>query len=270
MKENVPNILQRIVTQKRYEVIEQSIVRPLATLQATLAESPPLLRGFAATLAARIRTGQPGVIAEIKRASPSKGLICENFIPEHIARSYAQGGAACLSVLTDEQFFQGSFAYLAAARAACTLPVLRKDFIIDPYQVYQSRVMGADAILLIAACLNDNELHSLADLARELGLDILLEVHNENELHRALAVEPNILGINNRDLSTFEVDIKTTIKLLPEVPKNYLLVTESGINSSQDVELLWQHGISGFLVGETLMRAADPGLRLAELFGLEN
>jgi len=261
-----PDILQRILGRKREEIAERIAARPLSELQAVLAEAPPPSRGFAAALAARITAGQAGIIAEIKRASPSQGVLRTDFQPAEIARSYARNGATCLSVLTDQDFFQGADAYLEQARAACPLPVLRKDFILDPYQVYEARVIGADAILLIAACLDDATLDRLSDLAQGLGMDVLIEVHDALELERALEVDTRLIGINNRDLNSFSVSLDTTLGLLPQVPAGRILVTESGIHSRADVARMRDRGVHGFLVGEALMRAPDPGARLAELF----
>lgn len=266
---NTPDVLRRILERKRQEVTEQCAACPLDELKTLLRTQTSPVRGFASTLGKRIKAAKPGVIAEIKRASPSKGLLRADFVPTDLAKSYAKGGATCLSVLTDQLFFQGNDADLSAARTACTLPVLRKEFIIDPYQIYQSRIIGADAILLIAACLDDLALNNLINLAHELALDVLLEVHNDVELTRALKLQsniPDIIGINNRNLHNFEVDLNTTLDLAPKIPSERLLVTESGILERQDVDMMRAHGIHGFLVGETMMRAANPGERLAELF----
>jgi indole-3-glycerol phosphate synthase len=262
---DTPDILKRIVSRKADEVAERKRQRPLDALSSALRDASPT-RGFAQALAARIAAGQAGVIAEIKRASPSKGLLRPDFRPGEIAASYARGGAACLSVLTDRDFFQGDDAHLVEARAACDLPVIRKDFIIDPYQIYEARAMGADCILLIAACLQDAELADFTALADELGLDVLLEVHDAAELSRALAVPTRLAGINNRNLRTFDVSLSTTLELLPQVPADRLLVTESGIQSRDDVALMRANGVHAFLVGESFMRAPDPGAKLAELF----
>ncbi|WP_296898972.1 indole-3-glycerol phosphate synthase TrpC [Thiohalocapsa sp.] len=262
---DTPDILKRIVSRKADEVAERKRQRPLNALSAALRDASPT-RGFADALAARIAAGQAGVIAEIKRASPSKGLLRPDFRPGEIAASYARGGAACLSVLTDRDFFQGDDAHLVEARAACNLPVIRKDFIIDPYQIHEARAMGADCILLIAACLQDAELADFTALADELGLDVLLEVHDAAELSRALSVPTRLVGINNRNLRTFDVSLSTTLELLPQVPADRLLVTESGIHSRDDVALMRANGVHAFLVGESFMRAPDPGAKLAELF----
>ena len=262
---DTPNILKKICHRKVEEVAARAQRLPLAALTARLAEaSAP--RGFAAALSARVQAGEPAVIAEIKRASPSKGVLRPDFHPAQIAASYARGGAACLSVLTDMDFFQGCDAYLEEARAACTLPVLRKDFIIDPYQVYEARLLGADCILLIAACLDDRRLADLNALACGLGMDVLVEVHDAAELERALAVPGPLIGINNRNLRTFEVSLETTLGLLAAVPADRLLVTESGILGAGAVALMRRHGVHAFLVGEAFMRAPDPGVELARLF----
>ncbi|HEB97278.1 MAG TPA: indole-3-glycerol phosphate synthase TrpC [Sedimenticola thiotaurini] len=262
---DTPDILKRIVRRKREEIAGRSARRPQADLIRALADAGPV-RGFADAIAARIDQGQAGVIAEIKKASPSKGVIREDFRPAEIASSYQRGGAACLSVLTDVDFFQGSDAYLQQARAACTLPVIRKDFIIDPYQVYEARALGADCILLIVACLDDENLRNLNDLAHELGMDVLVEVHDGQELARALPLGNRLIGINNRDLHSFGVTLQTTLSLLPQIPAGPIVVTESGIHGREDVALMRQHGVHAFLVGEAFMRAEDPGARLAGLF----
>ncbi len=260
-----PDILKKICHRKVAEVAARAAHLPLTALQARLATAPPV-RGFAAALETRIAAGQPAVIAEIKRASPSKGVLRADFAPAMIATSYACGGAACLSVLTDTDFFQGSDADLVEARAACGLPVIRKDFIIDPYQVYEARAIGADCILLIAACLDDARLRDLSALAQRLGMDVLVEVHDAAELSRALAVPGRLIGINNRNLRTFEVTLDTTLELLDAVPADRLLVTESGILSLESVTLMRSHGVHAFLVGEAFMRAPDPGTELRRLF----
>jgi indole-3-glycerol phosphate synthase len=260
-----PDILRRIVARKREEVAERKQRLPRATLEARVAEADPP-RGFAEALQRRIAAGEAAVIAEIKRASPSKGLIREAFDPAWLARSYAAGGACCLSVLTDRDFFQGDDAHLIAARAACPLPVIRKDFVVDPYQVIEARALGADCILLIAACLEDTALSELGALATEIGLDVLTEVHDVRELERALALPGRLLGINNRDLRSFEVDLQTTLDLRAQVPSERLLITESGIHARADVARMREHGVHGFLVGESLMRTEDPGRTLGALF----
>jgi indole-3-glycerol phosphate synthase len=216
---------------------------------------------------AKIAAGLPAVIAEVKKASPSKGVLRADFIPADIAQSYAEHGAACLSVLTDQQFFQGSIDYLKQARASCDLPVLRKDFMVDPYQVYEARAMGADCVLLIAACLDDAQMQGLEALALSLDMAVLVEVHDGAELQRALKLKTPLLGINNRNLKTFDVSLSTTLGLLKDVPASHLLVTESGISTAADVQRMRAAGVHAFLVGEVFMRADEPGQALAELFG---
>ncbi|WP_111655810.1 indole-3-glycerol phosphate synthase TrpC [Isoalcanivorax indicus] len=261
-------VLDRILDRKQEEVAALRAQRPLAEVRARAQEASPV-RGFRAALQRRIDAGQDAVIAEIKKASPSKGVIREDFDPQAIARSYASGGAACLSVLTDRDFFQGADLYLQQARAACSLPVLRKDFTIDPYQIWEARALGADCILLIAAALDDALMASLNDTAVEAGLDVLLEVHTREELERALALDVALVGINNRDLHSFEVSLETTIALRDAVPDDRLLVTESGIVAVQDVERMRANGVHAFLVGETFMRAPSPGDALASLFRVQ-
>ena len=258
-------ILDRIVERKREEVAARRAVRSLADVTAAAADAAPT-RGFRRALAERIAGGKPAVIAEIKKASPSKGVIRPNFAPVEIARSYAAHGAACLSVLTDVDFFAGSDDYLVAARAAVTLPVLRKDFVVDPWQVYETRALGADCMLLIVSALDIMQLTELYWLGRSLGLDILIEVHDGNELAAALSLAPDLVGINNRDLKSFTTRLETTWDLLPRVPRDVLLVTESGINSADDVAGMRARAVNAFLVGEAFMRAPDPGRALAELF----
>jgi len=263
---DTPDILRKIVARKVEEVADRSARVPLdAVIEAAREADSP--RGFVAALRDRIAAGRPAVIAEAKKASPSKGVLRPHFDPAEIARSYARGGAACLSVLTDVDFFQGSDDYLQAARAACDLPVLRKDFVVDPYQVWEARALGADCILLIAACLDDERLAALNELATELGMAALIEVHDGAELERALRVDNPMVGINNRDLRSFEVSLDTTLGLLERIPDDRLVVTESGILAPADVALMRRHGVHAFLVGEAFMRAAEPGERLAELFG---
>ncbi len=263
------DILQKIVAVKREEIAAAKNRKPLDAVRAD-AESRVLTRDFEGALRAKIAAGQAAVIAEVKKASPSKGVLREDFVPADIAQSYAEGNgtvsAACLSVLTDRQFFQGSPDYLKQARASCDLPVLRKDFMVDPYQVYEARAMGADAILLIAACLDDARMAGLEALALELNMAVLVEVHDRAELERALRLRTRLVGINNRNLRTFEVTLQTTLDMLPEVPADRLLVTESGILGPADVRTLRAAGVNAFLVGEAFMRAPDPGLALAELF----
>jgi indole-3-glycerol phosphate synthase len=261
----VSDILQRIVAVKREEIAATRARRSLPGWRA-LAEARGGLRGFEAALRSRLTAGAAAVIAEVKKASPSKGVLRADFEPAAIARSYEAGGAACLSVLTDERFFQGSSAYLEQARAACTLPVLRKDFIVDEVQVHEARAMGANCVLLIAACLDDAELADLEACARGHGMDVLVEVHDAAELERALALRTRLVGVNNRNLRSFEVSLETTLDLLPRVPGDRLLVTESGILTRADVQRMRVAGVHAFLVGEAFMRAPEPGAALAELF----
>ncbi|HEY9028836.1 MAG TPA: indole-3-glycerol phosphate synthase TrpC [Burkholderiaceae bacterium] len=260
------DILRRIVDVKHEEVADARARRSLADLQE-IARTQSAPRGFAAAMRAKVARGDAAVIAEIKKASPSKGVLREDFDPAAIAATYAAHGAACLSVLTDVQFFQGHERYLSAARAACALPVIRKDFLIDPYQVVEARAMGADCVLLIAACLADAQMAELEAAALEQGLDVLVEVHDGAELDRALRLRTPLLGINNRNLRTFEVTLDTTLGLLPRVPADRLLVTESGILSQADVARMRAADVHAFLVGEAFMRAADPGVALESLFG---
>ncbi len=259
------DILDRILARKAEEIAARRQRRPLAELKSRASETPTS-RGFEATLRGRVRAGKPAVIAEVKKASPSKGVIRPNFDPAAIAQSYASAGAACLSVLTDEDFFQGHDQYLEQARRACVLPILRKDFTIDAYQVYEARDLGADCILLIVAALPDSRLNELADLAAELGIDVLVEVHDGDELKRALTTRAGLIGINNRNLRTFETRLETTLELREQVPADRLLVTESGISTRADVTLMRNAGVHTFLVGEAFMRAADPGAELEKLF----
>lgn len=265
MHEDTPDILKKIIQRKEQEIQERQAECSLDELKQQLASAPPV-RGFVAALRAKIDAGEAAVIAEVKKASPSKGVMRENFQPAEIARSYEQGGAACLSVLTDIDFFQGSDEYLQQARQACSLPVLRKDFIIDPYQVYEARAIGADCILLIVSCLSDEQMHELSGLAQKLGMDVLVEVHDDIELYRAAQLKLPLMGINNRNLRTFETHIETTLDLLGDIPDGQIVVTESGIHTAEDVGLMRAHGVNAFLVGEAFMRAADPGEKLAELF----
>lgn len=259
------DILNKIVAVKREEVAAALAKKPLAVMRAD-AESRVLTRDFEGALRAKIAAGQAAVIAEIKKASPSKGVLRQEFIPADIAQSYAEHGAACLSVLTDKQFFQGSVDFLKQARASCDLPVLRKDFMIDAYQVYEARAMGADAILLIAACLNDAQMAEMEAVARSLDMAVLVEVHDRTELDRALKLKTRLVGINNRNLKTFEVSLQTTLDMLPAVPADRLLITESGILSADDVKRMREAHVNAFLVGEAFMRAAEPGEALAKLF----
>lgn len=260
------DILQRILETKRAEVAAAKSAVPNTLMQARARAAPPP-RDFVAALQARIAAGQPAVIAEIKRASPSRGLLREHFDPAAIAKSYEVGGAACLSVLTDSQYFQGAAEHLVAARAACSLPVLRKDFIVDAYQVHEARAMGADCILLIAAALPDAQMREFESLAHALGMAVLVEVHDGAELEVALQLATPLLGINNRDLRSFETRLETTLDLLPHIPAGRVVVTESGILAPADVERMRSNGIGAFLVGEAFMRAEDPGTELARLFG---
>lgn len=260
------DILERILAVKHEEVATAKSVKPLAAVRAE-AEAQSPARDFVGAIRAKIGAGQPAVIAEIKKASPSKGVLREDFRPAEIAADYERHGAACLSVLTDRQFFQGTPAYLQAARRACALPVLRKDFMVDPYQVYESRVVGADCILLIAACLQDEQMAELEAIAHSLDMAVLVEVHDGAELDRALKLKTPLLGINNRDLRTFEVKLETTLQLKDRVPPEKLLVTESGILGPADVQRMRDAGVHAFLVGEAFMRADDPGAALTALFG---
>ena len=259
------DILQTILARKAVEVRERSRRLPLAEL-VERCQGLPAARGFAAALQAKINAGLPAVIAEVKKASPSKGVIRPDFHPAKIAESYERGGAACLSVLTDVDFFQGADAYLQQARAACTLPVLRKDFTVEAYQVYEARLLGADCILLIVAALDDAALAELSHLSMQMGMDVLVEVHDIDELERALQVGAPLVGINNRSLRTFEVSLDTTLSLRSAVPPDRLLVTESGIATPADVARMRENGVNAFLVGESFMRAPDPGAELARLF----
>lgn len=260
-----PDILRRIVEVKHQEMVAAKARRSLASVRAE-AESRRDVRGFEQALRAKVAQGQAAVIAEIKKASPSKGVLRQDFRPAEIARSYEQHGAACLSVLTDEQFFQGHADFLQQAREACALPVLRKDFMVDDYQVFEARAWGADCILLIAACLDDAQMADLEATAQALGLDVLVEVHDARELERALRLKTRLVGINNRDLRSFEVSLQTTLGMLKEVPADRLLVTESGILSRADVALMRAAAVHSFLVGEAFMRAPEPGEALAALF----
>ncbi len=260
-----PDILKKILARKVEEISESEKKLSLHDLVEQAKDASPV-RGFVDHIRIKIAQGQSAVIAEIKKASPSKGVLRENFDPASIAASYEQGGAACLSVLTDVDFFQGSSEYLKQARGACSLPVIRKDFIIDPYQVYEARAMSADCILLIVAALTDDMLQGLATLAHQLDMDVLVEVHDEDELERALRLPVALIGINNRNLRTFEISLRTTIDLLGKIPSEKIVVTESGILSKDDVELMKTHNVNAFLVGEAFMRADDPGLGLSSLF----
>ena len=260
------DILKQILATKVGEISERAERVPLSALKHEC-ESSDSVRGFIASIENKIANNRPAVISEIKKASPSKGIIRENFFPDQIAASYAQHGAACLSVLTDEQYFQGHDDFLGQARHACNLPVLRKDFIIDPYQVYEARTIGADAILLIVAALGDTILFELCDLAQGLGMDVLVEVHDAEELERALRLPCRLIGINNRNLRTFETSLDTTLDLLSSIPEDLIVVTESGINCADDVSLMRNHNVQTFLVGEAFMRSNNPGEKLTTLFG---
>ena len=262
---SVPTILQNIVARKHEEVAERLQQCSLAELEQLAAAASPA-RGFAKAIQDAAAAQRPGVIAEIKKASPSKGVLREDFRPAEIAASYEAGGAVCLSVLTDVDFFQGHDDYLQQARAACSLPVIRKDFMVDPYQIVEARALGADCVLLIAACLDDVQMGELAATARQHGLDVLVEVHDAAELERGLKLDTPLIGINNRNLHTFEVTLDTTLELIPQIPRNKTLVTESGILHRTDVELMLAHEVYGFLVGEAFMRAANPGQELKRLF----
>lgn len=266
MSGSVSDILQKILQRKREEITERSRKVSVDELKTRI-KSASAPRGFIASIENKINQGKTGIIAEIKKASPSKGVIRENFNPVEIARSYEQHGAACLSVLTDRDFFQGHEEYLQQARAATSLPVIRKDFIIDPYQVYEARAINADCILLIVAALDDAQLNTLLALAHELRMDVLMEVHDRDEMTRAIASGARLIGVNNRNLRTFDVSLQNTLGMLDMVPADRILVTESGIHTPQDVKLMRDHKVHAFLVGEAFMRAENPGAKMAELFG---
>lgn len=260
-----PTVLKRIFDRKGEEVAERQRVRPLSDVQSAAAVALPT-RGFRQALAARVASGGAAVIAEVKKASPSKGVIRAQFDPADIAARYEAGGATCLSILTDIDFFQGADEYLERCRAACTLPVLRKDFTLDPYQIFEARALGADAILLIVACLDQPHLSELHHCARELGLDVLVEVHDGDELEEALSLDVDLIGINNRNLHTFETSLSTTYSLLDQIPEGVQVVTESGLSSAAQVTEMRANGVHTFLIGETFMRAEDPGAALQNLF----
>lgn len=263
---SVPTVLEKILARKAEEVAERRARVSLAELES-LAKSADAPRGFANAMIKQAKEKQPAVIAEIKKASPSKGVIREIFIPEDIAKSYEKGGATCLSVLTDIDFFQGSDLFLQQARAACKLPVIRKDFMVDPYQIVEARALGADCVLLIVSALDDVKMAELAAVAKSVGLDVLVEVHDGDELERALkTLDTPLVGVNNRNLHTFEVSLENTLDLLPRIPRDRLVITESGIVNSADVELMEISGVYSFLVGETFMRAENPGAELQRLF----
>ena len=259
------DILNKILAVKAQEVAAAKSAKSLLQLRAEAGKAAAP-RDLTGAIRARIISGRPAVIAEIKKASPSKGVLRADFRPAEIAASYARHGAACLSVLTDEQFFQGSTTYLQQARAACNLPVLRKDFIIDEYQIYQARAMGADAILLIASALDVKQMQAFESLAHQLGMAVLVEVHDGDELDAALQLATPLIGVNNRNLRTFEVSLQNTLDLLPRIPADRIVVTESGILTTEDVQLMRNHQVNAFLVGEAFMRAADPGLELSRVF----
>ena len=265
MSSDTPTILKKILARKHEEIAERSaqVSIPQLIEKARTASAP---RGFAAAIAAKIAAGQSGVIAEIKKASPSKGVIREDFDPAAIAQSYEKGGACCLSVLTDMDFFQGADEYLKMARSASTLPVIRKDFIIDEYQIYEARAMGADCILLIVSALSEEQLNQLHEVARSLGMDVLIEVHDKAELDIALKLDNPMVGINNRNLHSFEVSLENTYQLLSKIPDDKIVITESGIHSPADVAAMRQYNVNAFLVGEAFMRSEEPGERLAEMF----
>lgn len=266
MTQEIPDILEKILLRKREEIIERSEKLDLNSITRYAEQADPV-RGFITSIEKRLTENMPAVIAEIKKASPSKGVLRENFNPVAIAKTYEANGAACLSVLTDADFFQGGENYLKQARSACVLPVIRKDFIIGPYQVYEARMINADCILLIVAALDDATLQELLDLAHQLGMDVLVEVHDEQELERALASGAKLIGINNRNLHTFETSLDTTLKMLEQVPQDRIIVTESGIHTPADVQLMRDNNVNTFLVGEAFMKAEDPGEKLKELFG---
>jgi indole-3-glycerol phosphate synthase len=262
---SIPTVLEKILARKAEEVAERRARASFAEVEAAARAADPV-RGFARALQQRVAQ-KPAVIAEVKKASPSKGVLRENFVPAEIARSYEAGGAACLSVLTDIDFFQGADEYLQQARAACSLPVIRKDFMIDPYQVVEARAIGADCILLIVSALDDVRMAELADTAKDVGLDVLVEVHDGDELERALkTLDTPLVGINNRNLHSFEVSLETTLDLLPRIPRDRLVITESGILTRADVELMEINEVYSFLVGEAFMRAEEPGTELKRLF----
>lgn len=264
---STPTILKKIVARKWEEIEQRQKTLKLADCKARAFDLPET-RGFVNNIEAKLQANLPAIIAEIKKASPSKGVIRENFMPADIAESYESAGAACLSVLTDHDFFQGHEDYLQQARAASSLPIIRKDFMVAPYQIYESRVVNADCVLLIAACLTKDQMQELAGIAQEINLDVLVEVHNEEELHQALTLDTRLLGINNRDLHSFEVSLDNTFKLLGQIPENKIVVTESGIHTPEDVAAMQVKQVNSFLVGEAFMRAEDPGGELKRLFSL--
>ncbi|MBE0435523.1 MAG: indole-3-glycerol phosphate synthase TrpC [Methylomicrobium sp.] len=264
---DTPDILKKILDTKADEIARRKLNTTVDMLReiADGAESP---RGFAAALQSKVAAKKPAIIAEVKKASPSKGVIRENFDPVAIGQDYAMNGAACLSVLTDKEYFQGSEVYLQMVRERCPLPVLRKDFMIDLYQVFEARALGADCILLIVAALDDAQMHELANTAKEVGMDVLVEVHDADELQRALTLDTPLIGINNRNLRTFETSLQTTLDLKDQIPENRIIITESGIHTPEDVKLMTDNAIYAFLVGEAFMRAPSPGQKMRELFEL--
>ena len=262
---DTPDILKRIIKRKEQEIDHRVKNRPIEHIIELTKDASPV-RGFVDSMQERLAKNEPAIIAEIKKASPSKGLIREDFHPEEIAKSYEKGGASCISVLTDIDFFKGSDTYLKQARAACSLPVIRKDFIIDPYQVYEARAIGADCILLIVSVLDNMKLNQLYSLARALGMDVLIEVHDEAELLRSLPLGADLVGINNRNLRNFDTSLHTTIDLLPQIPEGRIVVTESGIHDTENVTLMRENNVNAYLVGEAFMRADDPGTALNKLF----
>ncbi len=264
---DTPDILKKILDKKAEEVARRRSGMTIANLEEIAAgvEGP---RGFYNALHSKVLAKKPAIIAEIKKASPSKGVIREDFNPISIGQDYAMNGATCLSVLTDKEFFQGSEVYLQMVRERCPLPVLRKDFMIDSYQIFEARALGADCILLIVAALEDSQMHELSDTATQLGMDVLVEVHNADELQRALTLDTKLIGINNRNLRTFETSLQTTLDLKADIPTDRLIITESGIHTHEDVQLMLDNGIYTFLVGEVFMRAESPGQKMKALFGL--
>ncbi|MGZ8919116.1 MAG: indole-3-glycerol phosphate synthase TrpC [Methylobacter sp.] len=264
---NTPDILKKILDKKAEEVARRKFGMTIANLEE-IAEAVEKPRGFYNALQAKVLAKKPAIIAEIKKASPSKGVIREDFQPVIIGQDYAMNGAACLSVLTDKEFFQGAEVYLQLVRERCPLPVLRKDFMIDPYQVYEARALGADCILLIVAALEDSQMQELSDIATKLGMDVLVEIHDAEELERALTLKTRLIGINNRNLRTFETSLQTTLNLKAQIPEDRIIITESGIHNQQDVQLMLDNGIYTFLVGEVFMRAENPGQKMRELFSL--
>ncbi len=265
--DSTPTILKNIIARKWQEIEQRQQTLKLADCKAKAFDLPNT-RGFVCSIEAKLQANLPAIIAEIKKASPSKGVIRENFIPSEIAESYEAAGAACLSVLTDHDFFQGHEDYLQQARAASSLPIIRKDFMVAPYQIYESRVVNADCVLLIAACLSKDQMQELAGIAQEINLDVLVEVHNEEELHSALTLDTRLLGINNRDLHSFDVSLENTFKLLDQIPDTKIVVTESGIHTPEDVAAMQARNVNSFLVGEAFMRAKNPGDELKRLFSL--